>query len=199
LGILVLLLVVMKPTIRSMKIREAKNFLVQQTVEQAQQDNVPLSELEKRMMYFTEGKGALEDPALLNDEFEKQYDTANYEKKISLLMRHAYARIKKEDPQKAFLWNSALDTLRTGDHYILVLSGPVSTHSSSRNRRIYLASGLLIGLPFAAILLFAHFFFPTRSGVWRYSNYIPLVDPQGSAGSIFVAGGYLCFLPATHN
>ena len=37
-----------------MQVREAKDFLVQQTAEQAQMEDVPLSELEKRMIYFTE-------------------------------------------------------------------------------------------------------------------------------------------------
>jgi len=41
-----------------MKILEAKDFLVQQTAEQAQLEGVPLSELEKRMMYFTDGRDA---------------------------------------------------------------------------------------------------------------------------------------------
>ncbi|MGB2900309.1 MAG: hypothetical protein WBB89_13655 [Candidatus Acidiferrum sp.] len=37
-----------------MKVREAKDFLVAQTAEQASLEGVPLSDLEKRMMYFTE-------------------------------------------------------------------------------------------------------------------------------------------------
>ena len=37
-----------------MQVREAKDFLVQQMAEQAQMEGVPLSELEKRMIYFTE-------------------------------------------------------------------------------------------------------------------------------------------------
>ncbi|MGB6898226.1 MAG: hypothetical protein WBE12_06535, partial [Candidatus Acidiferrum sp.] len=68
-----------------MHVREAKDFLVQQTAEQAALDNVSLSDLEKRMMYFTEGKNATEDPTALNEEFEAQYDTAKFEKKTSRL------------------------------------------------------------------------------------------------------------------
>ena len=36
-----------------MRALEAKDFLVQQTAQQATLENVPLSDLEKRMMYFT--------------------------------------------------------------------------------------------------------------------------------------------------
>jgi len=40
---------------RSTNVRKAKDFLVQQTADQAERDGVPLSELEKRM-------SAVEDP-----------------------------------------------------------------------------------------------------------------------------------------
>jgi hypothetical protein len=53
-----------------MRVREAKDFLVQQTAEQAQLEGVALSELEKRMMYFTESGYVPEDPIALNEEFE---------------------------------------------------------------------------------------------------------------------------------
>jgi hypothetical protein len=43
-----------RPTIHSLRVLEAKDFLVQQTAEQAALKNAPLSDLEKRMMSFTE-------------------------------------------------------------------------------------------------------------------------------------------------
>jgi hypothetical protein len=104
-----------------MRVTEAKDFLVQQTADQAQREGVPLSDLEKRMMYFTEGLDASEDPATLNEEFEGQYDTAEYEPKIARLMAHAYRRLKKENPETARSWDAAIRELRKGDHYILVM------------------------------------------------------------------------------
>ena len=98
---------------------EAKAFLVQQTAEQAAIENVPLSELEKRMMYFTETGECPEDPIALNDAFETEYDTEEYEAKISKLMRHACARLKKEDPSSARSWDEAVEELSKGDHYLL--------------------------------------------------------------------------------
>jgi hypothetical protein len=79
-----------------MRIREAKDFLVQQTAEQAAIEGVPLSDLEKRMMYFTESGYVPEDPIALNDEFEAQYDSGEYEQKISKLLKHAYQRPPRE-------------------------------------------------------------------------------------------------------
>ena len=103
-----------------MRVREAKDFLVQQTAERAAFENVPLSGLEKRMMYFTETGECPENPIALNNAFEAEYDTTTYEKKISLLMAQAYRRIKREDPEKLRLWNNALRILNKGDHYLLL-------------------------------------------------------------------------------
>ena len=57
----------------------------------------------------------------LNQEFEAQYDTGEYELKMSRLLRHAYKRLKDEDAGNLRNWNQAIRTLRKGDHYILVL------------------------------------------------------------------------------
>lgn len=105
-----------------MDTRQAKDFLVQQTAEQAVLDNVPFSDLEKRMMYFTESDPAsCANPLELNDEFEKQYETDEYEAKVSQLLQHVCKRLKHEDPEALRNWNEAISTLRKGDHYILVL------------------------------------------------------------------------------
>lgn len=65
------------------KSRQAKDFLVQQASEQAALEGVPLSDLEKRMMYFTESDSSCENPAALNEEFEAECDTDEYETKVS--------------------------------------------------------------------------------------------------------------------
>ena len=73
------------------------------------------------MMYFTEGPDATEDPTVLNDEFEAEYEMATYEAKMSKLLHRAYARLKKEHPEAARTWDESFRILRKGDHYILVL------------------------------------------------------------------------------
>jgi hypothetical protein len=100
---------------------EAKDFLVQQTTEQAALENLTLSDLEKRMMYFSETGQMRENAIELNDAFEAEYDAEQYETKISKLMHHAQVRIKKENPEAARRWNEAIGTLSKGDHYLSVL------------------------------------------------------------------------------
>jgi|SRR5579862_7456768 hypothetical protein len=116
-----------------MNAKEAKDFLVQQTAEQAALENVPLSELEKRMMYFVENDPAsCADPLELNDEFEAQYDTAEYEAKIKQLLHDAYKRLKTEEPEKARNWDDAMRALYDGDHYLPVLW---DAHDPNGNRK----------------------------------------------------------------
>jgi hypothetical protein len=104
-----------------MRVNEAKDFLVRQTAEQAEREGVPLSDLEKRMMYFTESEDAVEDPIALNEEFEAECDTPEYEKKIAGLTTRAYKRLKKEDPDRASIWDDAVRELDKGDHYISLM------------------------------------------------------------------------------
>jgi hypothetical protein len=105
-----------------MKTKQAKDFLVQRTAEQAVRESVPLSEIEKKMMYFTESDAtSCGNPVELNEEFEAQCDTAEYETKISRLLHHAYDKLKLEDPEGKRTWDQAIRTLRKGDHYFLVL------------------------------------------------------------------------------
>ena len=105
-----------------MNTKQAKDFLVDQTVQQAELEGVPLADIEKKMMYFTESDAAsCDNPIELNDVFEAEYETNEYESKISRLLHHAYRRLKEENPEDVRNWNQALRTLRKGDHYLLVM------------------------------------------------------------------------------
>jgi hypothetical protein len=155
-----------------MRALEAKDFLVQQTAEQAALENVPLSDLEKRMMYFTETDECPEDPIALNDAFEAAYDPDEYEAKVSKLMHHAYQRVRKENSEALRRWKEAMAELSKGDHYLLVLcedgtprrpllegSPPVSLESVGT---VILWAVLLIGIFFALPAIFGRYGFHWR-------------------------------------
>lgn len=155
-----------------MDTKQAKDFLVQQTAEQAALDNVPLSNLEKRMMYFTESDPAsCENPIELNDEFEAEYGTEEYEAKISRLLHHAYKRLKDENTENLRSWNEAVHILRKGDHYILVLLdvGSDLVQGPRIGRAIAWGFGLGIGLMFlvmVGVILDYYGLFPRRLFAW---------------------------------
>lgn len=160
--------------------KQAKDFLVQQASEQAALEGVQLSDLEKRMMYFTESDSSCEDPAALNEEFEAVYDTDEYETKVSELLHHAYERLKKEDPGKVRNWDQSIQTLRKGDHYILVLCDdnpsrePATAHSLSDSLKL-LGAGLLL----ATVFLGFGFLAAKYDISWdRFRKYLPAPNPR---------------------
>ena len=128
----------------SVNTKQAKDFLVQQATEQAVLKCVPLSDIEKRMMYFT------------NDELEDRHETWEYEVKISRLLHHSYKRLMEEDTEGASTWREAIGTLRRGDHYLLVLwrIKPPSEHPIFHFFKLF-GVGLLIAEGSGIKLLFA--------------------------------------------
>jgi hypothetical protein len=104
-----------------MVVREAKDFLVGETAGQARLEGVELSELEKRMMYFTESGYCPEDPIALHQEFEAECDAPEYEARIAKLLHHAYRRAGKENDETRRRFDAAIKSLRRGDHYLLVM------------------------------------------------------------------------------
>ncbi len=126
-----------------MNTKQAKDFLVQQAAKQAALEGAPLTDIEKRMMYFT------------NDELEGRYETWEYEVKISRLLHHSYKRLREEDTEGASDWRQAIGTLRRGDHYLLVLwhIKPPSEHPIFHFFKLF-GVGLFIamGIGIAALL-----------------------------------------------
>jgi len=68
--------------------REAKEFLISEIVEEAQRENIPLSEVEGKMLFFTESGWTLPDMMKVNKDFDRQYDQDEYEHKIARLVSH---------------------------------------------------------------------------------------------------------------
>ena len=107
--------------IRFADVREAKEFLVARIAEEAQREGVPLSEVERKMLYFTETAWTLPDIMEVNDQFDREYNGAEYEKKIVGLIRNARKRARMEDTQEFEAWAEAIRILSKEDHYLLVM------------------------------------------------------------------------------
>jgi hypothetical protein len=101
-----------------MTVKQAKDFLVQQTTQQAALEGMALSDVERRMMYLAESDTSCEDPLQPSEKL-----------KISGLLHHAFERIKTED-RDIREWNLAIHALRRGDHVLLGLwdTKPANEH-----------------------------------------------------------------------
>ena len=131
-----------------MNTKQAKDLVVEEAAKQAALENVPLSDIEKKMMYFTESDTvSCENPIQLNDELEAQYDTPEYEAyTMSRLLNHAYQRVKAEDPELPRSWDDAVRVLRKGDHYLLVLLSTGPSDHPTRDFIVQVGIGVLIAL-----------------------------------------------------
>jgi hypothetical protein len=137
--------------------KQAKDFLADQAAQQAALDRTLLSDLERRMMYFTESDPAsCDDPVSLHDEFEAKYDTAEYEAKMSRLLSRAYRRLKTDNPGGKLQWDDAVSTLKKGDHYVLLLlrqTPPANNRTGDPGSKVIKYGTIfLIGLPIVGTL-----------------------------------------------
>lgn len=88
---------------------------------ESQREGVPLSEVERKMLYFSETAWTLPDMAEVSDAFDREYDQAEFEQKIGKLIRNLCTNARARNQEEFEAWNEALRTLSQEDHYLLVL------------------------------------------------------------------------------
>jgi hypothetical protein len=130
-------------------VRDAKNYLIDQILAQADREGIALTEIERKMLYFSETGSTLPDIMNINREFDENYDQNEYEKKIVKLIQGIYRR-HKSNPDDS--WDDAVSRLRTEDHYLLVMVES-AFHEPSRSRR-----GDIVRLILAVIFILAVMF-----------------------------------------
>jgi len=120
--------------------REAKEFLISNIVAEAQRENVPLSEVERKMLYFTESGWSLPDIMQVNEEFERDYDSGEYERKIAKLVRKADRRLGRDSREDYDKWWGAIRFLQREDHYILVVIRMAGLRPRGDQLRLFLTA-----------------------------------------------------------
>jgi hypothetical protein len=157
-----------KSSQRHLLAQQAKEFLISQVVEEARMESLPLSEVERKMLFFTETEETLPDMTDVNEQFEREYDSSKYEKKIALLLRNAFKRLCLESPDGEKRWKEAIADLRQEDHYLLVMVDQASRSIRPPGDQLKLWSA-----GFAVVLaLIGIFFFATRHNIDLY-EYFP--------------------------
>lgn len=97
---------------------KAKRFLINRIVDQAKRANLPLTEVEARMLGFS---SASANPAELEAAatFDRDYDKEKFESKISSLFQEVYQMDKSMG--RAEVWEQSLDALVDEDMYLAVI------------------------------------------------------------------------------
>ncbi len=125
--------------------REAKEFLISKIIEEAQRENVPLSEVERKMLHFTESGWTLPDITEVSEDFDRDCDQAKYEKKIAKLVTKAYRCIRKGSREDYDKWWAAIGFLQREDHYISVMIRSAGLRPPGDQLRLYATAIGIVG------------------------------------------------------
>jgi hypothetical protein len=133
--------------------REAKEFLVSRIVEEANREDVSLSEVERKMLYFSETDWTLPDIMEVNEQFDREYDQDDYEKKIKNLIIAGAKHDRKESSDQYDSWLEAIRILEKEDHYILVMAQAAGLRPRGDQMKLLVAGLCIVGTVLVAAFL----------------------------------------------
>jgi hypothetical protein len=101
--------------------REAKEYLVGRIAAEAEREAIVLSEIERKMLYFSETDWTLPDMSEVSGVFDRDYDQDEYEQTIGALVDKILTRDEAEAGPDQEAWDLAVLKLSEGDHYLQIL------------------------------------------------------------------------------
>lgn len=137
-------------------IREAKTFLASRIAEEADCEGIPLTEIERKMLYFSRSGWTLPEMDAVNAEFEREWDRAVYEKRIARLIRRLRSRIRAAGREELETWKRSIEDLRDGDHYVYALIA--AAQPKGEVTRLTITALVVIGVMLVALFLASHGF-----------------------------------------
>jgi hypothetical protein len=142
--------------------REAKEFIAAQIADQALRDSVPFSEVERKMLLFSQVDWA--PPEIMNvaDEFDRRYDPTEYEQKVTTIIKHLDRRLRKDSPTEYDGWQSAIKYLERKDHYVNVMIGQADLRPAWDSLKLLGAAMLFI------VGLMCWFFISEKYGIDKH-------------------------------
>jgi hypothetical protein len=135
--------------------RAAKEYLVERIIAQAKQDGTELSEIESKMLYFTESGWTLPDMADVSAKFDQDYSQEEYEGKVGQIVRRIHETAGEADEET---WDEAVALLSSEDHFLLVLINPRPTRSQA-GQKGGLAKPFLLGALIAVLIAAGYWIF----------------------------------------
>lgn len=115
-------IVAAEPTNQFPSTRKALDYLSRRIAAEAEREGAPLTEVERKMLYFSETDWTLPDMKEVSAEFDLVCDQDEYEQKINGLIQKITSRDRAQDHEAQALWDEAIEKLTEGDYYLLVLA-----------------------------------------------------------------------------
>ncbi len=141
----------MTPVQPTGKIREAKVFLASRIADEADREGIPLTEIERKMLYFSESGWTLPEMAEVKAVFDRDYDRGLFETRMARLIRRARSRLMGGDKAEYETWQWAIQELRGQDHYVLALIA--AAPPTGEITRLVLTALVIIGVILVALFL----------------------------------------------
>jgi len=147
----------MAPVDSTDRVREAKIFLASRIAEEAERKGVPLNEIERKMLYYSESGWTLDDIAEVSVAFSRELDRNVYEKRVAALIRSLRARLRAARGDEYQIWNRAISVLKSvreekkEGHYILTLIA--RAQPTGEISRLVITALVVIGVLLLAVYL----------------------------------------------
>ena len=163
--------------------REAKEFLIAKIVAEAQRENIPLSEVERKMLYFTETGWTLPDIMKASEDFDRDYNQDKYEQKVARLVAKTDRHIREGTRDDYDSWWAAIRFLEREDHYISVMIRLAGLRPRGDQLRL-----LVTGLGIVTVILVAVFL------SIKYDIHTPSRSDLGIFAWVFLACLFLSYM-----
>jgi hypothetical protein len=175
-------------------VKDAKEFLASRIAEEAQRVGIALTDVERKMLFFSESGWTLPDMADVNDEFDRDHNQREYEDKITKLIRSATHRARKDGPDEYKKWAEAVRKLSKGDHYIQSMTSRAGLKSGPSLVSWKFTLGIVaVFAAWAIVWSVMYFRFhmvsprgAARQGTLRLTTY-PTLDKIAGSGAAVVA------------
>ncbi len=141
----------MTPVHPADRIREAKMFLASRIADEADREGIPLTEIERKMLYDSESGWKLPEMAEVKAAFDRDYDRGLFEARTKRLIRRARSRLMDGDKAEYVRWKWAIRELRGQDHYVLTLIA--AAPPTGEITRLVITALVIIGVILVALFL----------------------------------------------
>jgi hypothetical protein len=126
-------------------VREAKEFLIAWIDAEARRMSVPLSEVERKMLYASATGWTLPDMEVVQDAFERYHHVDEYQARIKKLIRSIRANTRAGNKADFAAWTEAVEVLSQEDHYLLDLIAASGETLRRRRGKMGLWAAVLVG------------------------------------------------------
>ena len=131
--------------------RKAKEFLVSQIAQQAEHEQAPLSEIERKILAYVECEDSPLDVREVALPFAEK-DADECLTRIGNLLVRAYIRMRAESPGELQKWRDSWKILKKQEHVLSAIVGALIKQDPDRIRTISTWTGLSVGA-FLVLLL----------------------------------------------